>query len=120
MARRLTAGVRATLMRLIAKLIVVAVFTCSPLVASAATLYGLGAKTCGTWLEKRCANDHFDMAQWMLGYISAANYYTFDFKESEGAAFIAYMDNYCQQNPLEKFSVGVRRLIDELQKKANP
>lgn len=107
-------------MRLIAKLIVVAVFTCSPLVASAATLYGLGAKTCGTWLEKRCANDHFDMAQWMLGYISAANYYTFDFKESEGAAFIAYMDNYCQQNPLEKFSVGVRRLIDELQKKANP
>jgi len=75
-------------MRLIAKLIIIVVFMCSPPIASAATIYGLGAKICGTWLEKRRANDHFDMAQWMLGYISAANYYAFDFKQSESAAFV--------------------------------
>lgn len=89
-------------------------------VASASTIYGMGAKTCGTWIEKRRTNDHFDMAQWMLGYISAAGYYAFDLKESEGQAFVAYMDNYCQQNPLDDFSVGVRQLINELRKKSKP
>jgi hypothetical protein len=52
-----------------------------------------------------------------LGDISAADYYRPNQKESEGQAFISYMDNYCQQNPVDKFSAGVHRLIDELGKK---
>jgi len=106
-------------MKPFATLILAAVLSWSPL-TSASTIYGVGAKTCGTWIEKRRTNDHFDMGQWMLGYISATDYYAFELKESEGQAFIAYMDNYCQQNPLDEFAVGVRRLIGELRKKSKP
>jgi len=52
-----------------------------------------------------------------LGYISAADYYGPDQKESEGQAFISSMDNHYQQNPVDKFSAGVHRLIDELRRK---
>lgn len=91
-----------------------------PCFRHAGMLYGLGAKTCGTWLEKRRTNDYYDMGQWMLGYISAAEYYGPDLKESEGQAFLAYMDNYCQKKPLDDFDVGVRQLINELRKKLRP
>ena len=104
-------------MRHIVSLVIATLISVSPITTHANTLYGLGASTCGTWLQKRHANDHFEMGQWMLGYISAADYYGPDLKESEGQALIFYMDNHCQQNPLEVFSVGVRRLIDELRKK---
>ena len=104
-------------MRHTANFVIAALIALSPITSHASTLYGLGAKTCGTWLEKRRTNDHFDMAQWMLGYISAADYYGPDLKENEGQSFISYMDNYCQQNPLDQFSVGVDRLIDALRKK---
>lgn len=77
-------------------------------------VYGLGANSCGVWIEKRRQNDHFSMAQWMLGYISAAGYFGPDLREGDSAAFVAYMDNYCQANPLHQFAEGVRRLINEL------
>lgn len=86
-------------------------------VAASSTVYGLGAKSCGTWVEKRRSNDHFDMAQWMLGYISAAGFYGPDLRESEVQAFMTYLDNYCQQNPLQQFSGAVKRLITELKTK---
>ena len=104
-------------MKFIANSVIGALIFVCPLTTNASTLYGLGVSTCGTWLEKRRTNDHFDISQWMLGYISAADYYGPDLKESEGQAFIFYMDNYCHQNPVDQFSVGVRRLIDELRKK---
>lgn len=106
-------------MKPLATLILAVMLSWSPL-APASTNYGAGTKTCGTWIEKRRTDDYFDMAQWMLGYISATDYYAFDLKESEGQAFIAYMDNYCQQNPLDEFAVGVRKLISELRKKLKP
>lgn len=80
--------------------------------------YGLGLKTCGTWISRRQTGDYYDMVQWMLGYISAAGYYgSFKLKESEANAFSVWIDNYCRANPLEKFIVGVRVLVKELTQK---
>jgi hypothetical protein len=82
--------------------------------------YGAGTKTCGAWVEKRKEDDHFAMAQWMLGYVSAAGYYgDFRLRESEGQALVVWMDNYCQQNPLETFEKGVQKLIDSLRKEGS-
>jgi hypothetical protein len=78
-------------------------------------VYGLGTKTCETWLAKRESHDHFDMAQWMLGYISAAGYYgPSPFGDHAGESFIAWLDYYCQAHPLESFPRAVRTLIQKL------
>ncbi len=88
---------------------------CVPSASGAYTSYGVGNKTCGTWVENRKRNDHYEMAQWMLGYISATGYYSvYRLRESEGQAFIIWMDNYCQDSPLEKFEKAVHELIESL------
>jgi hypothetical protein len=77
--------------------------------------YGAGIESCGTWLDDRANRNHWVMTQWMLGYISAVGSYSvYRLRRSESQAFVAYMDKYCRQNPLEDFEFGVRRLIQDL------
>ncbi len=34
------------------------------------TSYGVGLKSCGAWVEARRSNRHFEMGQWVLGFMS--------------------------------------------------
>ncbi|MCI0561072.1 MAG: hypothetical protein MN733_21510 [Nitrososphaera sp.] len=85
------------------------------------TVYSVGTRTCGAWVEARRKDDWYQMGQWILGYVSAAGFYAGYYKDrslkdSDSGAFLTYMDNYCQQHPLELFETGVRQLIEELRK----
>ena len=61
-------------MKLITRFALFAMILTVSVASHAGTLYGLGAKTRGTWLEKRRTNDHYDMGQWLLGYIDVSPY----------------------------------------------
>jgi len=58
------------------------------------------------------------MGQWVLGYVTAYGYYgTNDLKKVDGYAMTAWIDNYCQQNPLEDIETAAQQLVESL--KAN-
>jgi hypothetical protein len=79
--------------------------------ASAFTLIGAGVDSCGTWTADRrhpSGSPALQDGEWVLGFLSGIGY--------EGAASIdplqgvdaqavlAWVDNYCQVNPLDKIS----------------
>lgn len=82
--------------------------------------YGVGMKSCGAWLQERKSGtgDWYQMGQWVLGYVTAYGYYgTHDLKDVDSHAMSAWIDNYCQQNPLEDIETAARKLIDTLKTK---
>ena len=86
--------------------------------ATAYTEYGAGTSSCGTWVSDRKTNSawHQD-GQWVNGFISAAGYLGEKLKEVDANAILVFMDNYCQQKPLNKIGDGAKALIIELQSK---
>jgi hypothetical protein len=88
-------------------------------------LVGIGAKTCGAYIEARNASkdsfssiDSIYFLTWLTGYLSAYNKFassTYDItggKDNEG--LMIWLDNYCHAHPLDKFSTGVSALTKEL------
>jgi hypothetical protein len=89
-----------------------------PLQATAFTVYGSGTASCGTWVEERKRNNHQDMEAWVQGYLSAAgNYETNQLNKVDRQAFLVWLDNYCQNNPLKKVIDGAQALVHEIEKK---
>ena len=105
-------------MRLICSaLIVLGVFVATPTIADYHA-YGAGLKSCGTWTQKRKSKDWYEAGQWVLGYITAYGYYGSDnLKDVEAPGMAAWLDNYCQQNPLESIETATQKLIETLKMK---
>lgn len=83
--------------------------------ANAYTVYGQGTATCGTWIAERERGGYKDMEYWVLGYITAAGYYeTNKLKKSDRQALRAWIDNYCQKNPLSQLVDGAQGLVRAL------
>jgi hypothetical protein len=79
------------------------------------TIYGNGAKSCGYWVERREANDHWTMTQWALGYLSATGYYyELELKEIDSSSITVWFDNYCGKNPLAAFNTAMKQLVSDL------
>ncbi|KAB7678716.1 hypothetical protein [Plesiomonas shigelloides] len=98
------------------------VFLSSPHItlANDYTIYGEGNRSCGEWTSERASGNWHSKGQWMLGVISAVNYYyIYELEKTDSQAFAAWMDNYCEAHPLDEFSKGVFSLIDELARKRN-
>ena len=59
------------------------------------------------------------MAFWALGYVSGANVFFTEGKDSlkevDADAIWSWLDNYCRSHPLEKFADSVQNLTIELQ-----
>lgn len=93
----------------------------SPLaLGSKYTIYGAGARSCGEWVTNRSSDRWIDMGEWMLGFITAAEYYNdYDLKHSDSEAFAVWMDNYCKQNPLKDLNSGAEQLVQELRTDKN-
>ena len=95
--------------------------TVSP--ASARTIMGEGVASCGAWTEtarerrekpfKRTLHE-----TWLLGYLSGVNaaFVETDFlTKADAPAITAWIDNYCQTNPLETIQRASNELIRALQ-----
>jgi len=54
---------------------------------------------------------------WVSGWIAAAGYYDIaDLKETDSDAMAAYMDKYCQENPLSGLADAAAALVDAIRK----
>lgn len=51
------------------------------------------------------------MAQWMLGYVSAVEYYQGVPLKGNAGAMLPWMDQYCKTNPTIHFASATRSLI---------
>lgn len=82
------------------------------------TEYGSGVNSCGSWVKWRKTESgwHQD-GQWVNGFISAAGYFGKELKKVDSDAMLVFMDNYCQQNPLNKIGDGAKALVRELESK---
>tara|TARA_Y100000296_G_scaffold52238_1_gene59834 strand:- start:403 stop:723 length:321 start_codon:yes stop_codon:yes gene_type:complete len=82
------------------------------------TEYGSGTNSCGSWVKWRKTKSgwHQD-GQWVNGFVSAAGYFGKELKEVDSDAMLVFMDNYCQQNPLNKIGDGAKALVRELESK---
>lgn len=83
-----------------------------------AKYYGEGASDCKTWTVKRAKNDYFSMGQWMLGSISGAAAFGPPMRQGTSQEFASYLDNYCRENPQDKFSFAVAIMAIHYQKTA--
>ena len=82
--------------------------------------YGVGARSCGKWLEDRRTGNRYDDVEWLLGWVSAAGQYRdAQLRHSDSAAMPAWVDNYCTANPLDPIYVGAYKLVEELSKPAS-
>jgi len=85
--------------------------------AHAATIMGAGVNvTCGGWIEARKTNNtpnRLAAEQWALGYLSGVAMFTntspLD-KLDPGAVFV-WLDNACQQHPLERLPAALVQFV---------
>jgi hypothetical protein len=82
---------------------------------------GSGATSCGSWIkERKNGTASFDQ-NWLLGFMSGYNHYKDDrttkngiFGSTDNEGIAAWMDNYCEKNPLSDQYSGVIEMIEEL------
>ena len=85
-----------------------------------AVMAGAGATSCGLYLEFKQKGDMFGNAylSWAQGFMSAANINfmsegnTTDLSDADGQE--KWLENYCNENPLERYSAAVVRLWNVL------
>jgi hypothetical protein len=76
--------------------------------------YGAGAETCGKWTQARKGDGWFTSGQWMLGWVSAAQYYGRTLKPTDSAGMAGWVDQYCSQHPLNTLAEASVALVEEL------
>ena len=91
-----------------------------PFLANGATMYGYGNDSCGTWINEHKVQSEKSRYQevWVLGFISGSGVIIQAFHKTQrmtdaDAAF-AYIDKYCNENPLEKISTASQDLVSKL------
>lgn len=85
-------------------------------------VYGPGTASCGVWSEgafsmARDANTtlvHAARIGWVLGFVSGVGSTGGRLRQTDGIALEKWVDNYCQQNPLDNVSVAAMALVREL------
>ena len=76
---------------------------------------GAGSYSCGTWTKERKDNTWHSSGQWILGFVTAYNYYTPGVsdvaKNADNQGLAAWVDNYCAANPLNNIADASISLI---------
>jgi hypothetical protein len=76
--------------------------------SGAATIIGVGSKTCGFYNEQiKGTPAEFYYESWAFGMLSTMNNFKYKFKETDGAAISGAFKQYCANHPLEQFAVAV-------------
>ena len=81
---------------------------------------GPGTMSCGNWSTFRHGNasDWIPQADWVLGYITAYNYFiwTRSTNVADGAdsdVLMAWIDDYCTAHPLDSLAAATHALVVE-------
>jgi hypothetical protein len=97
--------------------------------AHALTVFGYGGETCGAWTANGTpgtGRDGYSLGQiaWMTGAISEAAILLLEnrqvdmLRNTDADALIAWINNYCQQHPLNQLQTAINALIAELLQRA--
>ena len=81
------------------------------------TIFGAGTVSCGKWTDVRhIPGEHFQLLQFVYGYLSAHNYYTSNRQVTppDEESVPAFVDLYCRNNPLDAVTSAAAALVDEL------
>ena len=86
-----------------------------PISAGAATLMGSGVTiSCGGWVEVRKGAPNKQLIEeWALGYLSGVAIWTPEspLDNLDAAAVFVWLDNVCQQRPLEPFKAALDAFV---------
>ena len=77
---------------------------------------GLGSNSCGKWLEaKTSPNARFAYRSWVLGFLTGVNWHTTGRQATvpDPEAAVAFVDRYCESNPLQVISLAAAALVQE-------
>jgi len=84
-------------------------------------LVGVGANSCGKFVAETKDDDDFRVAYffWAQGFLSGLNYKYFDRTEfstnlADHNALQLWIENYCEENPLDMYGVATIKLWSEL------
>jgi hypothetical protein len=89
------------------------------------SVFGLGSDSCGTWLRHTQKEDAYNREAriWLAGYLTANNQRLFAAglpatvgHGSDVDSGIAWIDQYCQANPIKYVMEAAWALVQELQK----
>jgi len=91
-------------------------------------VFGTGTISCGAWTKDRtdASVKSWQAEQWVSGYITAYNFWVEDEGgpvnrlPADGYGPIAWIDNYCQENPLEAVATAAAQMIYAIRDNAAP
>ncbi len=79
------------------------------------TIYGQGNLSCGEWIASNLRGTHL-YATWVLGFVSGTGFASRgDLRQTDSSGIAAWIDNYCQANPLETIEGASASLVSELE-----
>ena len=82
---------------------------------SGAMVRGYGNQSCGKWTADRKGNSWHQGVAWVNGYLTAYEYHgelgSKTWGKAYGEAGWAWIDNYCQENPLSNVHTATMKLI---------
>ncbi len=88
-------------------------------------IFGYGSKSCGSWTaaKKALGSNQVVFHAWVGGYLTAYNYWVekgdpvAPVGHSDSAGAYAWIDNYCQETPLDRVAIAAAALIDAIKAK---
>ena len=85
--------------------------------AQGVVVWGGGNESCGRWLEDKSSSPSSRnvLKHWVLGFLSGANWTSTSgqARPPDADAAIAFVDQYCQNNPLHILSFAASALVSE-------
>lgn len=88
---------------------------------AANSLTYMGAKSCGEWVKRRAEKGWpaIVLGHWVTGFLSgiAVGNNNDILKGAEGESLMLWMDNYCQDNPLDDTWDAAQQLANQLSRK---
>jgi hypothetical protein len=85
------------------------------------TVFGNGSDSCGEWTQGRRQGVAAVSESWADGFLSGVNWRRMNAgmsghlgSDTDQPGLYAWIDNYCQQHPLEKLEGAVQYLVFEL------
>ena len=78
------------------------------------TYYGAAMTSCGQWITDRKESPHNLAGSWLLGWVSAAGIYSTPLRETNPAAILAWVDEYCMSKPSHDLLAAAINLVEEL------
>lgn len=96
-------------------LLSVIAFAQAPLGDRAVLVMGAGNLSCGTWLEEKSDTTSL-RTQWLLGYLTGYNGFNANrqVQVPDAASAMAFVHQYCANNPLHNVLLAANALVDEL------